>query len=76
MSRMARMGRGNTDGMSDTPIPRLDPDALKHERHDPDLGSEADSAEFDRVARGDDAMSVPQTNNPPEPTAGATPPAR
>lgn len=62
--------------MSDTCIPGLDPDALKDERHDADLGSEADSAEFDRVARDDDAMSVRQTNNPPEPTAGATPPAR
>jgi len=62
--------------MSDTPIPRLDPDALKDERHDTDLGSEADNAEFDRVAQDDDATSVHQPKNPPEPTAGATPPAR
>jgi hypothetical protein len=62
--------------MSDTPIPRLDPDALKDERHVADLGSEADNAEFDRVALGDDAKPALKTNNPPEPIAGATPPAR
>ena len=76
MSRIECMGRGNTDGMSDTPIPRPDPDALKDERHDADLGSEADNAEFDRIARDDEATSELQTNNPLEPTAGATPPAR
>ena len=62
--------------MSEQPVVRLDPDALKTERHDVDLGTEAEAQGHDHVdrepGRAPDAGSAPLT----QPTSGATPPAR
>ncbi len=62
--------------MSDQPVLRLNPDALKTERHDVDLGSEAENDGHSHVGRepgkapGDNAKELSQ------PTSGAIPPAR
>jgi len=62
--------------MNDAPIPPIDPERLKSERHDADLGSEARSAEFDRTERAGEPSATPISNPLDQPTSGATPPAR
>ena len=63
--------------MSERPIPKLDPSALREERRDVDLGTEGEGEGYDHVARrpghgpdddGDHVIS--------QPTGGASPPAR
>jgi len=59
--------------MEQQPIPRLDPEKLKVERHDADLGATAETGHGKMASDGPDGDSVPSM---PEPTSGATPPAR
>lgn len=60
--------------MSDQPIPKLDPDALKKERHDVYLGSDVETG-HDHI--GQEPNVVHDGGSPiTQPTGGATPPAR
>lgn len=55
-------------GMNDRPVPSFDPERLKRERHDADLGAE-DETGFEHV---DDTAPDRERRN--EPAPGATPP--
>ena len=55
--------------MNDRPTPSLDPDKLKVERHEVDLGTDTETGN-DKV--GLDSNDKPQIDD----TTGATPPAR
>jgi hypothetical protein len=58
--------------MSERPIPKLNPDALKNERRDVDFGTEVETDHNKvRPAAGERANA-----GVTEPTSGATPPAR
>jgi hypothetical protein len=62
--------------MSDQPVPRLNPDALKTERHDADLGTEAENDEHNHVGREPGRAPSDNAKELSQPTSGAIPPAR
>lgn len=57
--------------MTDRPAPSFDPERLKRERHDADLGT-SEETQFEHV--DDDAS--PDRERLGDPAPGATPPAR
>jgi hypothetical protein len=60
--------------MSEQPMPRLNPDALKNERHDADLGTEAENEGHDLIGR--EPGRAPEDAKDDVVPTGATPPAR
>ena len=59
------------------PIPKLDPDKLKSERHDVDLGDEEQARGHDAVHRQAGRPAGERDTDKPiaQPTAGVSPPA-
>ena len=62
--------------MSEELVPRLNPDVLKKERHDVDLGIEIEGENHDNVDDGRDAAPGKTSDVVGQPTGGALPPAR
>ena len=61
--------------MDDRPRPSLDPDRLKEERHDVDLGTEEEAAGHDHLTR-QPGHAPDDTDASANPTSGPIPPAR
>ena len=63
--------------MSDKqPMPRLNPEALKKERRNADLGTEEENAGRDRLHREPGHSHEELAERLRQPTGGSTPPAR
>jgi hypothetical protein len=58
------------------PVPRLNPEALKEERHLADLGTDEESLGYDHISHKPGHAPADDTEPIRQPIGGATPPAR
>ena len=62
--------------MDNQPLPRLNPEALKEERHSVDLGTESEADGHDHVARAPGRPPKKHDEELRQPISGVSPPAR